>query len=109
MANQTTQYTITEHNDWEGESFSYIMLLTEEQADIIKRQINVGLEEELEIEETSYTQEDVEKINKASENTYMDRIGFYKFREWASLDNWEEGVGVFYKAVGLERVKDLLK
>ncbi len=99
------QVTVTENNDNEGESFSYIFndandsfvsnLMT-----ILSAEIEEGF---IEIEEnTDYTEDLVKKLNKASKNTYMDRFGFYKIPVVSvESDIYSE---VFYKAVGLDKI-----
>lgn len=87
------QYTITEENEWEGETFGYILDLDTE----ILAKIEKGFEainmdygvEILRIEESNYTEQDVQKINNASSNTYMDRLNFYRLQENLDLNNFE--------------------
>jgi len=73
------QYTITEENDWEGESFGYIMDLTSEEFEFI--QTNIKDSQCLTIEKSDYSKKEVKLVNQHSENTYMPRLGFYKFKE----------------------------
>lgn len=115
------QYTITEHNDNEGETFGYILMLTNNQYKSISNRIDylsdydklseeglwgdIGIEDNrLEIEPTSYIKLDVYRINKRNNNSYMDRLGYYELSEYFNIDNfsYEEDL---YKAVNLERVK----
>lgn len=115
------QYTITEHNDNEGETFGYILMLTNNQYKSISNRIDylsdydklseeglwgdIGIEDNrLEIEPTSYIKLDVYRINKRNNNSYMDRLGYYQLSEYFNIDNfsYEEDL---YKAVNLERVK----
>jgi hypothetical protein len=100
------QYTITEDNDWEGELFGYIMYLTPEEAEKIKKKAQEIFdgEETVTIEETEYTAEDVKKINNASSNSYMDRLGFYEFASETVLDDWKEHGSLFYKGNGLNEI-----
>lgn len=96
------QVTITEHNDWEGETFGYILDLEP----ILIDKILKGLQEEIEegvIEvsvDTNYTQEQVDTINKHSSNTYMDRLNFYSLAV-NDVEDWY--YDVFYKGVGLKK------
>lgn len=101
------QYTITEYNDWEGESFGYIMLLTTEEAEKIEKKAKEIFEDEevITIEETDYTEKDVEKINRVSSNSYMNRLGFYEFKSDKVLDEWNEHGDLFYKGNGLSEIK----
>ena len=73
------QYTITEENDWEGETFSYVMDLTDEEFNYINDRI--GSIDALSIEPTTHTKESVKIINDHSDNSYKDRINFYKFKD----------------------------
>ncbi len=96
------QITVTDHNDWEGEDFSFVLEVDEETANKIK----AAEDEEgtLEVElHTSHTQKDIDKINRRSRNGYMDRIGFYSLQTPSGEFDWYEDV--FYKGVGLKRIK----
>lgn len=73
------QYTITEENDWEGETFGYIIDLSEQEYEYIIKNITNCLS--LSLEETNYTPEQVETINKHSSNSYMPRLDFYEFKK----------------------------
>ena len=100
------QITITELNEHEGERFSYIFDdVSEDIIDKLKNGLQDLFEEDIiEIEEnTSYTLEQVNLINKTSNNSYMDRMGFYKIPD---LNNLEYSMYefIFYKAVGLEKI-----
>ena len=102
------QFTVKEVNDSEGETFNYILLITDELAKIISEKAEELGEDSLTISETNYTDEDIIKMNKASNNTYMDFIAPYRLNE-TSLDNWEEFGDCFYKGVGLTKLKELPK
>lgn len=102
------QITITENNEHEGESFSYIFNdVSEDFINSLKDGFLEYLFEEdiIEIEEnTSYTEEQVDLINKTSKNTYMDRMGFYKIPDLTNIPKEEYYESIFYKAVGLEKI-----
>jgi hypothetical protein len=105
---KTTQITITEHNDHEGESFSYILDNVSEEIVIkLKDGLDEMVEEgTIEIEEnSSYTKEQVTIINKKSKNGYMDRMGFYQIPDLADISKENYYDEIFYKAVGLEKIK----
>lgn len=102
------QYEITEENDWEGETFGYIVMLTEKQAKQIEQrfeEINDG-EEILSIEESNYDQKTVDLINKKSKNSYMNRLGFYTLNPTVDLTNFDyndfpyKGNGLTKKGLG---------
>lgn len=95
------QIRVIEHNDWEGETFSYILQVTPEQAEEIDMLIQTLDEEFWEVEiNTSYTPEQVEMLNNHSQNDYMDYINFYTIPEGAQIDE-----DMFYKGAGLNKVK----
>lgn len=77
--NTTKQYTITEYNDWEGETFGYIMDLTDDEVALITK--GLAESEFHSIEPSSHTPEDVALVKKHDTNGYMDRLGFYEFKE----------------------------
>lgn len=97
------QYIITERNDWEKETFSYVMNLSPIQ---YKKFCNTLLlldkNKCLSIKESSYTQEDIDKINEKSNNTYMRRIGFYTLDKDFAFHKWKEFGQFFYKGLGLK-------
>lgn len=101
-----TQITITEDNDWEGETFSYILNVDEDTRKKIIEYFNKNKTEEDEenpwsIElDTTYTQEKVKEINKHSKNSYMDRINFYMLKEDIDFN----GEDIFYKGNCLKQI-----
>lgn len=101
------QYTITENNEWELETFSYVMNLTEDEATMIKTKIESieQCSECLSISQSELSENDLSLINRYFRNSYMDRIGFYEFESGDTLKNWKEFGQLFYKGVGLKRVK----
>lgn len=105
------QYSIIEENDWEGETFEYVVMLTDEEAQIIEAKFKSDdfYTSSFTIQEFEepYTSKDVKLINKHSENTYMPRIGFYVFVNEDSLTNWNEKSSLFYKGTGLKQVSKL--
>ena len=66
------QYTITEENDWEGETFSYVMDLTDEEFNYINDRI--GSIDALSIEPTTHTKESVKIINDHSGELLLSNI-----------------------------------
>lgn len=98
------QVTFTDINDYEGESFSFIMEIEDEQMIDVIEQGTIDWQEEgsFKIERnTTYTQEQVSLINKHSDNEYMDRIGFYEFKDYRNVKDWY--MDVFYKGIGLKK------
>jgi len=98
------QFTITEKNDWEGETFNYVLMLTDEEVETIQSKF-AQYEDEFEddafeINETSYSIDDIQKMNQVNKNSYMKFIGFYKLKSYA-LANWDVDFNPFYKGVGL--------
>lgn len=96
------QVTITDRNAWEGESFSFVMELDPETAWQIKKDAVSPLKVEL---DTTYTQKEIDLINDSSHNGYMDRIGFYEFREDFKTFERDIYMDLFYKGVGLINLK----
>jgi len=99
------QITVTEKNSWEGETFSYILdNITETELKLIKG--GLGNVSNVKIDEnTSFTKEEVEKLNDKSNNTYMARYQFNELKPFVYTKtdlNWYDDV--FYKGVGLERL-----
>ena len=96
------QITITDHNDWEGEDFSFILEIDENLAHQIERQESSEMEVEL---NTEWQLGDEKRINKRSQNGYMDRIGFYEIKPSIiivpGIDFYET---IFYKGCGLNRI-----
>ena len=96
------QVTITERNQWEGETFSYILNLDDETIlefkNGLKDQSNVKIEED-----TTYTKELVKELNNKSSNGYMCRYQFVEFKKPDYDFKWYEDV--VYKAVGFARVR----
>lgn len=94
------QVTITERNEWEGETFSYILNLDDETILEFKKGLqdhsNVKIEEN-----TNYTKELVENLNNGSNNNYMDRFQFVVFEKPNYDFDWYEDI--VYKAVGFIR------
>ena len=96
------QVTITERNEWEGETFSYILNLDDETILEFKKGLkdhsNVKIEEN-----TNYTKELVEYLNNGSNNNYMDRFQFVEFEKPNYDFKWYDDV--VYKAIGFKRVR----
>lgn len=97
------QITVTENNNWEGETFNYVLLVTEEQESIIREKANKYGDGTLQVKETNYTEDDIKKMNSASSNSYMKFIDFYKIEKDA-LEKWSSFGDCFYKGLGLERL-----
>lgn len=84
------QYEITEENDNEGETFGYILELTNEQYEVIKTRFEDDeYVEYCTIEPSEYTQEQTDLINKKSRNRYMDRLGWYELEKDLDLEACE--------------------
>lgn len=119
------QYTITENNDWEGEVFGYILYLTEYEASLISQEFETS--ESMKIGESNYVDSEVDFVNTCSNNTYLDRLGFYTpkqdlvkhFNEFSNEiindgemedEDKQEYISrffedeVFYKGKGLKRI-----
>lgn len=98
--NKIIQVTITEENDWEGETFSYILYIPRKTAFKIEEAFKSDYEVTIDYP-TKYTEAKVKNINKMSKNTYMDRIGFYKLDKLpkGKFDWYED---IFYKGKGLK-------
>lgn len=95
------QIRVIEHNDWEGETFSYVLQLSQEQAEYIQKSVEDYWGEFWEVEmNTNYTSEQVELLNKHNDNGYMDYINFYTIPDGAQIDE-----DLFYKGAGLNKVK----
>jgi hypothetical protein len=96
------QVTITEKNQWERETFSYILNLDDktilEFKNGLKDNSNVKIEED-----TNYTKELVKELNNKSNNGYMDRYQFVEFEKPNYDFKWYDDV--IYKAVGFKRVR----
>lgn len=93
------QVTVTEKNNWEGETFGYILEVEQETLDLLSKSFEDN--KFVTVEETNHTPEDVEKINAHSRNTYMKRLGYYSLPDKLPKEDLYESV--FYKAVGLKR------
>lgn len=69
------QITVTDHNEWEGEDFSFILEVDENLGYQIERQESSEMGVEL---NTDYQLSDEILLNEHSDNGYMDRIGWYE-------------------------------
>lgn len=97
------QVTITEKNDWEGETFSYIMEVNAETLSLIKKGLANCSAIKVQ-ENTIFTPDEVDKLNAASRNTYMPRFAFYELEPLPEKEfNWYDDV--FYKGKGLKLIK----
>lgn len=95
------QIRVIENNEWEGETFSYVLQVTPELAQEIQDLFDEDDEDFWDMElNTSYTPEQVEMLNKHSSNSYMDYINFYTIPDGAQIDK-----DMFYKGAGLNKVK----
>lgn len=98
------QYTVNENNGHEGETFNYVLDLTEDEVKIIKEKIDeLDDEYSLSIFETNFTQEQIDEINILSNNSYMNFIARYEL-EPDALENWVEYGDCFYKGIGLTKI-----
>ena len=89
---KTRQYTITEENEHEGETFIYVLELNDIEAVIAKRVCDHA---DMDIIESSYSDRYIKQINDTAGNLYMDYMAKYKIKEWLH-DN-----DMFYKGNGL--------
>jgi hypothetical protein len=103
MKMDKNQYTITENNEWEGETFNYVIDLTEDDVDKIQQKIEHFEIDSLTIRKTDFTVEQIRTILDMSRNSYMDFIGKYELLD-GILDNWTNEEDVFYKANGLKKI-----
>ena len=100
----TKQYTITERNSWERETFGYVMDLTADQASQISDKIKAV--SSLKIEQTDYTDDEIAEVNDNSQNNYKDRLARYVFKSETAIEEWvEHPEGPFYKGCGLLKVE----
>lgn len=108
MSSNTKQYTITHKCEYEGEDFSFVVDLTNDEYILVKKTIedikNTDTEDEFSVEETNLSDSDIALINKFSGNTYMNRIARYKI----DFDNLEVGKyqTPFYKGSCLYKLAD---
>jgi hypothetical protein len=101
-----TQITVTERNPWEGETFNYVLYVTEKEKKVIKQKIANQQEETLSLKDSNYDEKTIEEMNLASNNEYMDFFAIYKLEKNA-LRNWKDYGDCFYKGVGLEKCATL--
>lgn len=100
------QITVNERNDWEGETFNYVLLVTPKEENQIREKCTKYGDGSLTVRETNYTDENIKEMNAASNNGYMDFIAPYELKKDA-LKNWKEFGLCFYKGVGLTKLKAL--
>ena len=100
------QITVKERNDWEGETFNYVIYVTPKEESQIREKCEKYGKGSLTVQETNYTNEEIKKINATSSNEYMAFIAPYKLND-KSVVNWEEFGDCFYKGVGLTKLKAL--
>lgn len=96
------QVTITEDNEWEGETFSYILDLDDESIKEFKKGLEDRDNVKIEID-TTFTKEQVELLNNRSSNEYMDRYQFVTFDKPDYDFDWYSDV--IYKSSGFKKVK----
>jgi hypothetical protein len=100
------QITVEERNDWENETFNYVIHVTpEEEIEIREKSDRLG-GGSLTVQETNYTDKEIEKMESESSNGYMSLIAPYELNKDA-LKHWEEHGDCFYKGVGLTRLESL--
>jgi len=100
------QITVKERNNWEGETFNYVIYVTPEEESQIREKCEEYGDGSLTVQESNYTDEDIKKMDAASNNGYMHFIAPYKLNDNA-VENWEEFGDCFYKGVGLTKLKAL--
>lgn len=81
----SVQYTITEHNDHEWETWWYIIYPTDDQLNQIIDVIDEDGEWSFSMKVTNYTDDQVKLINKHF-NWYMDRLSFGELPEKINID-----------------------
>ncbi|MDX1365476.1 MAG: hypothetical protein R3243_14795 [Arenibacter latericius] len=94
------QFTVKERNQWEGETFNYVVDLTEDEAKEVAEKCKQFGNGTLSIKQTDYSDEEIKKMNDASLNCYMDFIARYELKD---LKTWSEFGDCFYKGVGLDK------
>jgi len=99
------QYTITEDNEYEYETYGYILYLTSEQAKSVEDKIaeKCPKDKEISIEQTFYTKKEVDLINKHNLNYLLPRLDFYEFETETTLEDWKDYEDLFYKGSGLKK------
>jgi hypothetical protein len=108
---KTIQITITERNHHEGESFSYILEVSEIMADKIesfctKSNIAGKIPASYRIDrDTKFTPELIDLLNKQANNGYMNRYDFYGLPK--KIDFNDESL--FYKSGVLIQISKLVK
>lgn len=75
------QFTITECNQHECETFRYVMDLTQEQYQLIEQSFKQYPDSNMSIDKTSYSKDDIVALNRVIRNSYMPHIAVYEFRE----------------------------
>lgn len=98
------QYTVKEVNTWEGETFNYVLSLKNSEYIQIRGKIDLFGQGLLSIEETNFTDKEIQQMNERSSNNYMDFIAKYSLKENA-LESWSNFGDCFYKGVGLTKEK----
>ena len=81
------QFTVEERNHWERETFNYVFKATEKQAAEIKLKCEKIGKGDLSIKETSFSMDQIKKMNNDSRNSCMDFIATYELQKNA-IDNW---------------------
>lgn len=97
------QITVQERNTWERETFNYVLTVTEQEEKTIREKCELLGSASLSVKETDYADEDIKRMDDASNNTYMAFIASYELEEGA-LESWNEPGDVFYKGSGLNRL-----
>lgn len=101
-----TTYEIKEYNDWEGETFSYIVELEDKQFLTIKERFeNCPIMTECcSINPISINDKEIKLINKHSTNSYMNRMNKCTINENINLSNFEYAEFP-YKMNGMKEIK----
>jgi len=102
------QITVEERNDWERETFNYVMYVTLEEESQIREKCEKYGDDSLTVKGTNYTDEEIKNMDVASSNEYMNFIAPYELNDKA-IENWEEFGDCFYKGNGLTKLKVLAK
>lgn len=102
------QYVITEKNQWEGETFKYVLYLSDDEVKLIEQKMEEYGRGALSIEPSDFDDGQIRDLNKLSDNCYMDFIAAYKLED-SALADWKNFGDCFYKGVGLIKLRELEK
>lgn len=104
------QIRVIEHNDNEGETFTYLLNVSPEIGKKLKDYVDrVYDESEWAVNlDVNYDRQKVDELNEHVNNDYLEYIEFYEFTDPSDLDNIDSDdfdfEGIFYKSSGLTQV-----